>query len=115
MNKALRWWSLLLLPSLFFSVASWAETLEVNINEATMINLSQDAKSIFISNTHIADYQPMTNTKIMVFALLEKIGHLLLKKLYSHLPFESYFSKWFFDACQFENGFLTLVNLKMVF
>ena len=69
MNKALRWWSLLLLPSLFFSVASWAGPLEVNINEAKMINLPQDAKSIFISNTHIANYQPMTNTKIMVFGM----------------------------------------------
>lgn len=69
MNKAFRWWSLLLLPGLFFSISSWAAPLEVNINEAKMISLSQDAKSIFISNTHIADYQPMTNTKIMVFGM----------------------------------------------
>jgi len=67
MNKFVRWSSLLLLPSLFFSVSSLAAALDVNINEAKMINLSQDAKSIFISNTHIADYQPMTDTKIMVF------------------------------------------------
>lgn len=32
-----------------------------------MVRLPQKAKSIFISNTHIADYQPMTNTKLMVF------------------------------------------------
>ena len=69
MNQTFRWWSLLLLPGLFFSMASWAKALEVNINEAKMISLPQDAKSIFISNTHIADYQPMTNTKIMVFGL----------------------------------------------
>ncbi|OAJ93404.1 type II and III secretion system protein family protein [Vibrio bivalvicida] len=67
MNKFVRWSSLLLLPSLFFSVSSLAAALDVNINEAKMINLLQDAKSIFISNTHIADYQPMTDTKIMVF------------------------------------------------
>jgi len=69
MNKAFRWWSLLLLPGLFFSFASWAAPLEVNINEAKMITLAQDAKSIFISNTHIADYQPLTNTKVMVFGM----------------------------------------------
>ena len=28
----------------------------------------------------------------MAFGLLEKLGHLFLKKLYPHLPFESYFS-----------------------
>ena len=67
MTTLLRWWSLLLLPSLFFTLPSWAAALEVNINEAQMVRLSQKAKSIFISNTHIADYQPMTNTKLMVF------------------------------------------------
>ncbi|NOH71560.1 type II and III secretion system protein family protein [Vibrio pectenicida] len=67
MTTLLRWWSLLLLPSLFFTLPSWAAALEVNINEAQMVRLPQKAKSIFISNTHIADYQPMTNTKLMVF------------------------------------------------
>ncbi|MCG7488421.1 type II and III secretion system protein family protein [Vibrio sp. Of14-4] len=67
MTTLLRWWGLLLLPSLFFTCSSWASALEVNINEAQMVRLPQKAKSIFISNTHIADYQPMTNTKLMVF------------------------------------------------
>lgn len=69
MKTTFRWWSLLLLPGLFLSFASLAAPLEVTINQAKMINLPQDAKSIFISNTHVADYQPMTNTKIMVFGL----------------------------------------------
>lgn len=62
-----RWWSLLLLPSLLFSFVSAAATIETVINQAKMIELPRKAKSIFISNTHIADYQPMTNTKIMIF------------------------------------------------
>ena len=69
MNTLLRWWSLLLLPGWLFALPAWANALEVNINEAKMIRLSEKAKSIFISNTHIADYQPMTNTKIMVFGM----------------------------------------------
>lgn len=32
-----------------------------------MIRLPEKAKSIFISSTHIADYQTLTNTKVMVF------------------------------------------------
>ncbi|GLT19107.1 secretin [Vibrio zhanjiangensis] len=67
MTTLLRWWGSLLLPGLFFTCFSWASALEVNINEAQMVRLPQKAKSIFISNTHIADYQPMTNTKLMVF------------------------------------------------
>ncbi|NRB66082.1 MAG: type II and III secretion system protein family protein [Vibrio sp.] len=69
MNTILRWWSLLLLPGWLFALPASANALEVNINEAKMIRLSEKAKSIFISNTHIADYQPMTNTKIMVFGM----------------------------------------------
>ncbi|NOH53528.1 type II and III secretion system protein family protein [Vibrio coralliilyticus] len=49
--------------------STWAAALDVNINEAKMIHLPEKAKSIFISNTHIADYQPMTNTKVMVYGM----------------------------------------------
>ncbi|MDN3612279.1 type II and III secretion system protein family protein [Vibrio ostreicida] len=69
MNQLLRRWRLVLLCVWMMVLPAWANALEVNINEATMIRLSEKAKSIFISNTHIADYQPMTNTKIMVFGI----------------------------------------------
>lgn len=66
MKSKFYWWSMFL-PGFLISFVSLASTLEVNINEAKMVTLPEKAKSIFISNTHIADYQPMTNTKIMVF------------------------------------------------
>lgn len=64
-NQLLRW-------PLFLSVmlVSWniaAASIEVTINEAKLIQLPEKAKSIFISSVHIADYQALTNTKIMVF------------------------------------------------
>ncbi len=59
--------SVILLSSLLISFVSSAAVLNVTINEAKMISLPEKAKSIFISSTHIADYQTLTNTKIMVF------------------------------------------------
>ena len=44
--------------------------------------------------TTSSDSRLYNDTKIMAFGLLEKIGHMFLKKLYPHLPFESYFSIW---------------------
>ena len=45
----------------------------------------------------------------MAFGLLEKIGHLFLKKLYPHLPFESYFSKYRYNNHDHERGVLVIV------
>jgi pilus assembly protein CpaC len=67
MASTCRWWGILLLSSLCLSFASAASALDVTINEAKMIRLPEKAKSIFISSTHIADYQTLTNTKVMVF------------------------------------------------
>ena len=67
MASTCRWWGILLLSSLCISFASAASALDVTINEAKMIRLPEKAKSIFISSTHIADYQTLTNTKVMVF------------------------------------------------
>ncbi|WP_061015726.1 type II and III secretion system protein family protein [Vibrio splendidus] len=67
MASICRWWGILLLSSLYLSFASAASALDVTINEAKMIRLPEKAKSIFISSTHIADYQTLTNTKVMVF------------------------------------------------
>ncbi|WP_434568171.1 type II and III secretion system protein family protein [Vibrio chagasii] len=67
MASTCRWWGILLLSSLCLSFASAASALDVTINEAKMIRLPEKAKSIFISSTHIADYQTLTNTKAMVF------------------------------------------------
>ncbi len=67
MANSRRLWSAILLSNLFISFASFAAALNVTINEAKMISLPEKAKSIFISSTHIADYQTLTNTKIMVF------------------------------------------------
>ncbi len=67
MASICRWWGILLLSSLCLSFASAASALDVTINEAKMIRLPEKAKSIFISSTHIADYQTLTNTKVMVF------------------------------------------------
>lgn len=67
MASTCRWWGILLLSSLCLSFASTASALDVTINEAKMIRLPEKAKSIFISSTHIADYQTLTNTKVMVF------------------------------------------------
>lgn len=67
MASTCRWWGILLLSSLCLSFASAASALDVAINEAKMIRLPEKAKSIFISSTHIADYQTLTNTKVMVF------------------------------------------------
>ncbi|MFZ3406207.1 type II and III secretion system protein family protein [Vibrio chagasii] len=67
MASTCRWWGILLLSSLCLSFASAASALNVTINEAKMIRLPEKAKSIFISSTHIADYQTLTNTKVMVF------------------------------------------------
>lgn len=67
MANICRWWGVLLLSSLCVSFASAASTFDVTINEARMIRLPEKAKSIFISSTHIADYQTLTNTKVMVF------------------------------------------------
>ena len=67
MASICRWWGILLLSSLCLSFASAASALDITINEAKMIRLPEKAKSIFISSTHIADYQTLTNTKVMVF------------------------------------------------
>ncbi|MFM2643678.1 type II and III secretion system protein family protein [Vibrio chagasii] len=67
MASTCRWWGIILLSSLCLSFASAASALDVTINEAKMIRLPEKAKSIFISSTHIADYQTLTNTKVMVF------------------------------------------------
>ena len=67
MANICRWWGVLLLSSLCVSFASAASTFDVTINEARMIRLPEKAKSIFISNTHIANYQTLTNTKVMIF------------------------------------------------
>ncbi|BAJ01070.1 Flp pilus assembly protein CpaC [Shewanella violacea DSS12] len=42
-------------------------TLAVTLNKAELVQLPKTAKSIFISSNTIADYQALTNTKIMVF------------------------------------------------
>ena len=42
--------------------------------------------------TTSSNFRIYNDTKTMAFGLLEKIGHMFLKKLYPHLPFESYFS-----------------------
>ena len=41
--------------------------LAVTLNKAELVQLPKTAKSIFISSNTIADYQALTNTKIMVF------------------------------------------------
>ncbi|PNQ67662.1 type II and III secretion system protein family protein [Vibrio sagamiensis] len=67
MANICRWWEALLLSSLCISFAISASTLDITINEAKMIRLPEKAKSIFISSSHIADYQALTNTKVMLF------------------------------------------------
>ncbi|WP_229380962.1 pilus assembly protein N-terminal domain-containing protein [Shewanella psychropiezotolerans] len=56
---------------LLFCGASQAESLNmilaVTLNKAELVQLPKTAKSIFISSNTIADYQALTNTKIMVF------------------------------------------------
>lgn len=42
-------------------------SLAVILNQAELVQLPKTAKSIFISSNTIADYQALTNTKIMVF------------------------------------------------
>jgi len=44
-----------------------AQTLDVVLNKARLVELPRTAKSIFIASSGIADYQTLTNTKIMVF------------------------------------------------
>ncbi|UXI04643.1 type II and III secretion system protein family protein [Photobacterium sp. TY1-4] len=52
---------------LFMSFALQAQALNVVLDQAQLITLPQQAKSIFIANDNVADYQALTNTKIMVF------------------------------------------------
>ncbi|AQS37441.1 Flp pilus assembly protein, secretin CpaC [Shewanella psychrophila] len=56
---------------LLFCGTSQAEslnvTLSVTLNKAELVQLPKTAKSIFISSNTIANYQALTNTKIMVF------------------------------------------------
>nr|WP_245823825.1 type II and III secretion system protein family protein [Photobacterium proteolyticum] len=44
-----------------------AKVLNVVLDKAKLVNLPHNAKSIFISSNEVADYQALTNTKIMVF------------------------------------------------
>ena len=55
------------LSLLLFSTMLQAQTLDVVLNKARLIELPKTAKSIFIASSSIADYQTLTNTKIMVF------------------------------------------------
>ncbi len=55
------------LSLLLLSATLQAQTLDVVLNKARLVVLPKTAKSIFIANSGIADYQTLTNTKIMVF------------------------------------------------
>ncbi len=52
---------------LCMSFALQAKVLDVVLDKARLVNLPHNAKSIFISSNEVADYQALTNTKIMVF------------------------------------------------
>lgn len=52
---------------LLLSATLQAQTLDVVLNKARLVVLPKTAKSIFIASSGIADYQTLTNTKIMVF------------------------------------------------
>ncbi|AGH80115.1 Flp pilus assembly protein CpaC [Psychromonas sp. CNPT3] len=55
--------------SLFFLLAfsAQAKTLNVTLDQAKLLVLPKTAKSIFIASDRVADYQTLTNTKIMIF------------------------------------------------
>lgn len=55
------------LTLLLLSTLVQAQTLDVVLNKARLVELPKTAKSIFIASSGIADYQTLTNTKIMVF------------------------------------------------
>ncbi|QUM80280.1 type II and III secretion system protein family protein [Moritella sp. 5] len=55
------------LSLLLLSTLLQAQTLDVVLNKARLVVLPKTAKSIFIASNGIADYQTLTNTKIMVF------------------------------------------------
>lgn len=55
------------LSLLLLSATLQAQTLDVVLNKARLVVLPKTAKSIFIASSGIADYQTLTNTKIMVF------------------------------------------------
>jgi len=55
------------LSLILFSTMLQAQTLDVVLNKARLVELPRTAKSIFIASSGIADYQTLTNTKIMVF------------------------------------------------
>ncbi|MFT7681797.1 MAG: pilus assembly protein CpaC [Moritella dasanensis] len=55
------------LSLLLLSTVLQAQTLDVVLNKARLVVLPSTAKSIFIASSGIADYQTLTNTKIMVF------------------------------------------------
>ncbi|MGF1728171.1 type II and III secretion system protein family protein [Photobacterium kasasachensis] len=52
---------------LCMSFSLQAKVLDVVLDKARLVNLPHNAKSIFISSNEVADYQALTNTKIMVF------------------------------------------------
>jgi len=56
-----------LLMLLLISAFTQATTLNVTLDKARLVELPRTAKSIFISSNNVADYQTLTNTKIMVF------------------------------------------------
>jgi len=55
------------LSLILFSAMLQAQTLDVVLNKARLVELPRTAKSIFIASSGTADYQTLTNTKIMVF------------------------------------------------
>ena len=56
-----------LLMLLLISAFTQATTLNVTLDKARLVELPRTAKSIFISSSNVADYQTLTNTKIIVF------------------------------------------------
>ena len=60
--------------------------------------------------TTSSDCMLYNDAKIMAYGLLEKIGHLFLKKLYPHLPFGSYFSKSNFQIIEHDLSDPNLCN-----
>lgn len=59
--------SILVVIFVFFSSFLSAKTIELSIDKAKLINLPENARSVFIANPEIVDYQTLTNTKVSVF------------------------------------------------